>query len=206
MTGALAGVVLCGGQSSRMGTDKALLEMEDGGPLLLLVALRLAEVADPVMLASGSAGRLEAFGYPEVGDEVPGAGPLAGIAAGLAASPHELTAVVAVDMPLASPSVLRLLASLARGEDAVVPVSSSGLEPLHAVYARTALPRLETALRGGHLSVREALRGLRVREVRRDEWPPADPSGRFAMNVNRPDDLPARNVSRAPGDRRAPSI
>jgi len=80
-----------------MGTDKALLEMEDGGPLLLRVALRLAEVADPVMLASGSAGRLEAFGYPEVGDEVPGAGPLAGIAAGLAASPHELTAVVAVD-------------------------------------------------------------------------------------------------------------
>ena len=58
----------------------------------------MARVADPVLLATGSVGRLGPLGYPEVADEVAGAGPLGGIVAGLEASPHEEMAVVAVDI------------------------------------------------------------------------------------------------------------
>jgi molybdopterin-guanine dinucleotide biosynthesis protein A len=98
----LAGLVLCGGRSRRMGNDKTLLVVE-GAPLVLRVASRLARVADPVLLAPGRPGRLGAAGYPEVEDEALDAGPLAGLVAGLAASPHRLVAAVAVDMPFASP-------------------------------------------------------------------------------------------------------
>lgn len=184
----LAAVVLCGGRSRRIGRDKALIPM-DGRPLVAHVADRVAAVADPVLLAPGRAGRLGDLGYPQIEDAAPGAGPLGGIVAGLRASPHPLMAVVAGDMPFASPAVLRLLAGLRRREDAVVPVTARGPEPLHAVYARDALPALEDALGAGRLALRDALGRLEVRTVAEDVWRPADPEGRFATNVNRPEDV-----------------
>ena len=187
-TAPLAGLVLCGGGSRRMGTDKALL-LVDGQPLVLRVAELLSSVADPVLLASGKPGRLGDLGLAEVEDAIPGAGPLAGLVAGLEASPHDLLGVVAADMPFASPELLRHLAERAGGADAVVPVTASGREPLHAVYSASALPGLRAALFEDHLAVRDALRTLRVLEVTEDEWRRADPTGRFSLNLNRPEDL-----------------
>ena len=185
---ALAGVVLCGGQSNRMGTDKALVEI-DGQPLVIRVAAFLAAAASPVFLAPGKPGRLGDLGYPEVDDALDGTGPLGGMVAALRATPHHLTAVVAVDMPFASAAVISRLASLAQGFDAVVPVTLDGPQPLHAVYARSALPALERALAEGSLSVLGSLQRLQVRWVGEDEWQSADPSGRFALNLNQPDDV-----------------
>ena len=173
-----------------MGTDKAMLEV-GGEPLVLRVARRLAGAASPVILAPGRPGRLGDLGYPEVADERPAAGPLGGLVAGLAASPSALLAVVAVDMPLASPAVFRLLATLRRDEDAVVPVTSSGLEPLHAVYAHRALASLRASLEEGRLGLRAALARLSVRQVAEEEWRAADPTGRFALNLNVARDLAA---------------
>src|SRR5438105_3657197 len=130
MTGRpLAGVVLCGGRGSRMGADKALLQFE-GEPLVRRVARTLGEVADPVLLASGAPGRLATLGLPEVADPRPDRGPLAGLVAGLAASPHDLVAAVAVDLPFASSSLLRWMAEAWEGEDAAVPETARGPEPL----------------------------------------------------------------------------
>ena len=171
-----------------MGSDKALVEI-GGEPLVIRVAGRVARVAHPVLLATGRPGRLGALGYREVADERRGAGPLSGLVAGLAASPHDLLAAVAVDMPFASPELFRHLAERAVGVDAVVPVTASGREPLHAVYAASALPGLRAALFEDHLAVRDALGTLRVQEVTEDEWRQADPTGRFSLNVNRPEDL-----------------
>lgn len=185
---ALAGLVLCGGRSSRMGEEKALLDA-GGDPLVIRVARRLASVADPIMLAPGRIGRLGDLGFPEVADEVPEAGPLGAIAAGISASPHPTLAVAAVDMPDASPGVFALLSRLRLDEDAVVPITVTGPQPLHALYARSALPHLRAALASGRLRVGDALSALRVRMVTDAEWGVADPSGRFAINLNTPQDL-----------------
>ncbi len=173
-----------------MGTDKALLSV-GGRPLVLHVAARLARVARPVFLAPGRRGRLGALegSYPELDDARPGSGPLGGVVAGLRASPGDLLAVVAGDMPFASPEVIDLLAASWSGEDAVVPVTEHGPEPLHALYARSALLGLEAALRAGRYGMRAALGDLRVRVVDEPAWRTADPSGRFAANLNRPEDL-----------------
>jgi molybdopterin-guanine dinucleotide biosynthesis protein A len=171
-----------------MGADKAMLHLE-GRPLVLRVAARLSEAANPVILATGRPGRLGPLGYDEVADEASGLGPLAGVVAGLTSSPHPLLAVVAVDMPMASPEIARLLAELHLDEDAVVPRSVAGPEPLHAVYHRAALPALRACLRQGVLRMRDALSTLRVREVAEAEWRAASPDGRFALNVNRPEDM-----------------
>jgi len=171
-----------------MGTDKALLRFE-GQPLVLRVAGLLARAADPVFLAPGRPGRLGDLGYAELEDPVPDAGPLAGVAAALEASPHQLVAVVAVDMPFACRELLRLLARLHAGEDAVVPMTPMGLEPLHAVYSKRSSVEARLALREGRLGLRRLLGRLRVREVSEREWRPADPEGRFALNMNSPKDL-----------------
>ena len=186
-TAPMTGVLLAGGESRRMGTDKAALEF-DGEPLAARVARVLAEACDEVLVASGDGTRLDRLdlGFPQVADATPGAGPLGGIVAGLERARHPLVAVVAVDMPNASAPLLRLLAEAWSGEDAVVPISPRGPEPLHAVYARTAAPTCRRRLEGPDRSVVGALGELSVRYVGEDEWRTADPGGRFALNLNTP--------------------
>lgn len=187
----LAGVVLCGGQSLRMGRDKALIEM-GGRPLVAVLSDRLASVADPVLVAPGRPGRYAGLPGPavlEVADEEEDAGPLGGLVAALAASPHPLLAVVAVDLPFASVAVLRLLASRCQGHDVAVPVTGRGREPLHAVWSTAALPAARLALAEGRPGLLALLDRLRVRDVGEDEWRAADPESRFAWNLNSPEDL-----------------
>jgi molybdopterin-guanine dinucleotide biosynthesis protein A len=185
----LTGLLLAGGGSRRMGSDKTSPDFLVGGEPLAARALRaLDEVCDEVIVASGDGIRMAWLGLPQVADALPDSGPLGGLVAGLDAATHPHVAVVAADMPFASPAVLRLLASLVGGHDAAVPVSPRGTEPLHALYARGTLASFEEALRDGRLSVRVALEGLDVRVVTEAEWRPADPDGRFAENVNRPED------------------
>jgi molybdopterin-guanine dinucleotide biosynthesis protein A len=176
-----------------MGRDKALVEI-DGQPMVVRAATRLATVAEPVLLAPGIPGRVGPLGYEEVGDpDGPGRGPLAGLVAGLEASPHPLMAVVAVDLPFLQPRLLAAMAALRDDEDAVVPVTSRGPQPLHAVFARSAAPALADQLAEGRLSMRDALGRLRTRLVEEREWRPFDPTGRFAVNVNEPHDLEGRS-------------
>jgi molybdopterin-guanine dinucleotide biosynthesis protein A len=172
-----------------MGVDKASLEFE-GRPLAARVLEALREVSAEVLVASGDGRRLAWLGARQVPDAIPQAGPLSALVAGLERARQPVTAVVAVDMPFASPAVLRLLADLVEEHDAAVPVTDAGLQPLHAVYAAGAAPLLRRQLDRGERSVRRALSALSVREVRPEEWLPADPTGRFAGNLNLPEDLP----------------
>jgi len=187
----MTGVLLAGGRSSRMGADKAMLVFQ-GRPLAAGPLEVLRSVAGHVVVASGDGKRLgwlEAEGVEQVADPVPDAGPLSGLVAGLECARTPLVAVLAVDMPFASAAVLRLLARLWDGHDAVVPVTEAGLEPLHAVYAVATAPLLRGELDRGERSLRRALSTRTVRRVEPEEWREADPTGRFARNLNRPEDL-----------------
>jgi molybdopterin-guanine dinucleotide biosynthesis protein A len=173
-----------------MGRDKALLDVA-GQPLVLRVAERIGRACHPVLLAPGRRGRLGdlGHGFAEVADAVPDVGPLGGLVAALEASPHRLTAAVAVDLPFASAAVLELLASSCGDADAAVPRTDRGLEPLHAVYARTAVPALRRALSERRVALQAALADLRVIEVPPSQWRALDAGGRFAVNLNGPEDL-----------------
>jgi molybdenum cofactor guanylyltransferase len=185
----LAGAILCGGLSRRMGRDKAGI-LVGGSSLLDRAIERLSAVADPVILATGARRHVH-DGCLSVADAAAGCGPLAGLVAALQVTPHQLCAVVAVDMPDSAPDLLRRLAALWDGEDAVVPLSPRGLEPLHAVYSRSALAGAEQALRGADLSLLGLLNRLRVRRVTAAGLIGDDAAARFAANLNRPEDVTA---------------
>lgn len=185
-SGRLSGVVLAGGASRRMGRDKALL-LIDGEPMVARVARRIATLCDDVVVASGDGRRLGQLLWPQVADRHPGAGPLAGIVAGLAAARHPLVAVVAGDMPDASPEVLQLLAERWGGEPAIVPQFAGRVEPLHAVYAASSGAAMAARLDAGLRSVQGALAALGAVVV---DAAALDPTLRFLRNLNDPADLP----------------
>lgn len=187
-----------------MGEDKALLEL-DGISLLQRAIGRLRSAgASPILVASGGR-ELRVPGCLSVADGVAGRGPLGGLVGALRAAPGELCAVVAVDMPDLSVELLQLLAALWNGEDALVPVSSDGPEPLHAVYAASALAQAELCLRSGDVSLRGLLTRLRVRPVDvAARFGPATAAS-FAANLNRPDQLMERRRRQRGADRPPPA-
>jgi molybdenum cofactor guanylyltransferase len=187
----LAGAVLCGGLSRRMGTDKALLCFE-GVSLVERAVARLRGVCEPVVIAPGGHD-IEVPGCATVDDAAHDAGPLAGLLAALRASPHQLLAVVAVDMPWVDPALIVLMAARCAGLDAIVPLSEHGPEPLHAVYARSAIAACEAAVGGEDRSLRGVLAHLQVGYVTEAEWRAAGIDPGFARNLNTPEDLEAVN-------------
>lgn len=185
----LTGLVLCGGTSQRLGRDKALVTV-GAQPLIDRVVERLRRVCAPVLLAVGDDPRRFADRADGVVcDEPAGAGPLAGVAAGLAAAPSELVAVCAVDHPHANPRLLAELCALAAGRHAAIPVVDRTPQPLHAVWTRAALGPVRAYLAAGHRSVRGALDQLDWVPAIASVWAPHDPQARFAADIDTPGDL-----------------
>ena len=154
-------LILCGGRSSRMGTDKAALPM-DGGTLL--------ERAAAFWTARPEIGAvLAAVGAPEHGlvlpadvtpvyDAFPGGGPMAGLHAAFAGSDADALYVSAVDMPFLTPEALP---PMPKG-DAAVYVRNGRPDPLFGVYRRSCLPALTAALERGQRKMSVLLDALRT--------------------------------------------
>jgi molybdopterin-guanine dinucleotide biosynthesis protein A len=189
--GDLAGAVLTGGASTRMGRDKALLAV-DGVPLALRVARVLAVAgAAPVVAVGGDLAGLRAAGLTAVADPRQGAGPLAGIATALGALDADIVVVLACDLPAASPAAVRAVVQALRDAPeahVAVPVLGGRPEPLHAAWRRSALPAVEAALAAGTGAVRAVLDALGAVPVEG-----LDPA--WFANANRPADLAADSGS-----------
>lgn len=183
----LYGILLAGGQSRRMGQEKALLDWH-GEPLLHFMVRRLQAVCSGVLVVTNSpAVRARAL-VPTIPDERPGDGPLAGIQAGLRASPAEYNLIVACDMPLIQPALVAYLGRLAPGYDAVVPRRRAGWEPLCAVYAQRCLPVIDAQLERDGRKVDHLFPALRVRAVSEEELRAVDPTLQSFRNLNTPEE------------------
>ncbi len=142
--------VLAGGESSRMGRDKALLVLPTGETLLAR-ALRLAKtVAVTVRVVTPNKHYSEIAGVPVVEDVYRGCGPLAGIHAALSASATDLNLVLGVDCPLVTPELLRFLVRIAAGSNrlATVPRVAGYLHNVCAVYRKEFATVAEKILAG----------------------------------------------------------
>jgi molybdopterin-guanine dinucleotide biosynthesis protein A len=140
--------VLAGGKSSRMGSDKAFLQL--GNETLLSRALRLAHAVAGEVRILGDAKKFAAFG-PVVEDVYRDRGPLGGIHAGLSSSATGLNLILAVDLPFVGMEFLEYLLLRAResGATVTVPRAGGGLQPLCAVYQRRFAEVAERSLRAG---------------------------------------------------------
>ncbi len=194
-------IVLAGGQSRRMGQDKALM-MLGGKTLIQRVVDALTPVCDEIVLVTNTPEKFVHLSLRMVPDAFPGTGSLGGLYSGLVATAAERSIAVACDMPFLNTELLRYLLSLASTADAVVPDLSEApqmlneqskakqldLHPLHAVYRRSCLTPIETQLRQGDLRMMGFFDKIKVRYVKRDELMRIDPELRSFFNVNTPDE------------------
>jgi molybdenum cofactor guanylyltransferase len=208
------GFVLAGGQSTRMGRDKALLEL-DGRPLAALAVEKLRALGlDAKICGARAEAAAELARLGEViPDNFPQSGPIAGIEAGLVASDSPLSLFLAVDMPLVPMEFLRWLIERAEtsGAVATIPAAGGWEQPLCAVYSRRLLDGLRAAIAAGHLkmmtAVTEAATALEERVdlfqvesvgagLQPGVWPQDPPLQEWFVNGNTPEEF-ARLVAQA---------
>ena len=183
----MAAIILAGGMSSRMGTDKALLEMGSVGLLQSLVT-RFAERMGRVIVVLRAGQEVELHQTKTVRDVYQGIGPLGGLHAGLTASSDDENFVLACDMPLADPELALWILSELSDHDAAVPMLSRGPEPLHAAYRKSCLPTVGSSIADGGLRMRDVLTRLDVLYIPEDEIRERDPDLRSFLNINTPED------------------
>lgn len=190
----IGGIVLAGGRSSRFGRDK-LSEPIDGRPLLdRAVAAVLAVASDVVVVVAPGARRIVPTGARIVHDPNAFQGPLAGVAAGLAALQSDVERVIVVggDMPSLAPRVLRrLLTGLAPEVTVVILGTADGESPpLPAAYDRRAASiAAEALLAAGERRLRALPERLTAAVIPAADWADDDPTAATLRDIDRVEDL-----------------
>ena len=183
--------IQAGGASSRMGEDKALKPFL-GRPLIQRVVERLSPIANEMIVTTNRPDDYQFLHLRLAPDLKPGRGALGGLYTAVASATQPLVAVVACDMPFASPTLLEAAARLMVQEEAdvVIAKTDEGYEPIHAVYRRaTCLPAIEAAIDADQWKVIAWFPQVKVRVLTTDELERLDPSGLAFWNVNTPEEF-----------------
>ncbi len=194
-TADLAAFILAGGKSTRMGTDKAFVALNER--TLLCRALALARSVTPDVRIIGDPGKFAEFA-PVIEDIFRGCGPLGGIHAALRASSTDLNLVLAVDMPFLSTDLLRYLIECARDSPATVTVPRCGArnQPLCAVYRRAFADTTEHALQQGRYKIDALFATESTYAIDEDDLKGKGFFAEMFRNLNTPEELAeARSLS-----------
>jgi molybdopterin-guanine dinucleotide biosynthesis protein A len=188
-TRAVIGVILAGGESRRMGRDKAFLPF-GGATLIEQVASRLRDVCADVLVVTNHPDPYQALGLRAVPDALPERRSLVGIYTGVlhAGGP---AFVCGCDMPFLCPALIRHMGDLANSADVVMP-RVKDYEPLHAVYTPACLEPIKRVLAAGGRNA-GILTEVRARILEEPELRRFDPELRSLVNVNTPEEYAALN-------------
>lgn len=179
--------ILAGGQSKRMGRDKAFLKV-GGRRLIERVIDRVKPLTDDLFIGTNSAEKYQAFGLRLVADVYPDKAALGGIYSAIHAARYPQVLIVACDMPFLNTGLLQYLIDLAPTADVVAPlIEPPQPETLHAVYSKTCLPAIEPRLQANKLRIIGFFDDVSVRYVQRDEVVKLDPEFHSFININTPD-------------------
>lgn len=183
----VTGVILVGGKSRRMGTDKAFLEI-DGVPLIDRVMQVFRETFVRTILIGDRPEPFIGYRLDIYPDIYPGSA-LGGLYTGLVHGGTPYIFVSACDVPFPSGAVIRRLLSLREGFDAVVPTGRHGYEPLFAVYSTRCLQLMHRFLESGNVRIFDLYPDLKVRNVPMEELALLEGGERTFVNVNTPEEL-----------------
>jgi len=189
MAGSVSAAILAGGQSSRMGSIKALVRV-GGRTIIERIVERVQPLAEELILVTNTPEVYAWLGLPMFGDLIPGKGPLGGLYSALSSVHGDHTLAVSCDQPFLNADLLRYLIGLREGYDVVVPLAPDGYpQSMHAVYGKGCLGPIRARLDADRLKMIGFFDEVRVRQVPMDEIAPIDPERLSFVNVNTPGDL-----------------
>ncbi len=191
--------ILAGGQSSRMGTDKAFVRVL-GRPLIDSILAQVAGLGEETIVITNQPDEYRQLGLPLFADVLPEKGALGGLYTALYHSTRPHTLCLACDMPFAARPLLAHLIALRPEGDVIMPRLAGEAEPFRAVYAHECLGPIRAALDAGRMRVISFFDAVRVRFVDDAEIERFDPEHLSFFNVNTPADL--AEAERLAGGRR----
>lgn len=190
MTHLIPVIILAGGESRRMGRDKALLPYQ-GVPMIERVVNALRPVASEIIIiANKHPERFEYLGAPVHPDVIPGMGPLSGLYTGFSITGADEIMLVACDMPMVSTEMARYVMSRRDPKaDATIPLAFGREQGLFAVYRRTAIEKFRDRIAAASIQFDEFRRGLDRALIPETELATVEPGLDSFRNVNRPEEL-----------------
>lgn len=181
---AVTGVILAGGNSRRMGQDKAQLQV--GGQTLFERMLAVLQSLFSRVIIAGERPDLSLPDVPAIADIYPGSA-LGGIHTGLSAAETDWVFIAPCDMPYPDRRVIERLLLCRRDHDAVVPRTPAGLEPVFALYHKRCLPVIEALLEQKKFRIYALYQQIDVHFLNPEELP--SNWHRSLLNLNTPEDL-----------------
>lgn len=183
----MTGAILAGGQSRRMGFNKAFIDTAQGTIIERTVRV-VGSVFDPAFIVANDIALYGGLGLPVHEDIIKGAGSLGGIYTALYLSGSEHAFVTACDMPHLDAGCVRAVAKKASEADCVIPFIGGMLHPMHAAYSRRCMPAIEEMARAGNLRINDLFGKIDTMRLTEKDFPGLDIS-RSVENVNTRDDL-----------------
>lgn len=203
-----AAIILAGGKNTRMGANKALLEIEHR-QLISRIIDELAGDFPQIIIVANDPEQYRQFGVRVTPDIIPERGPLSGIHAGLSVSPYRLNFITACDMPFINGPLAAYMVSRTGDADALVPRIDDKWQPLFAIYARDCLPAIADCLARERCKVTAFYPAVRVKYIEEDIVRKFSDPDRVFYNINTPAELAQARIMAAidrPGKKTEPQI
>lgn len=176
----VTGIILAGGKSTRMGTDKGLMLFE-GQPMIQHIIEPMAKVCSRIIIVTTNS-YYRIFGCDLIKDEQPNYGPVMGVLSGLKGSKTELNLILSCDTPNVGIDLMKALLNTTGNSDIVAASSSTGIHPLIGVYNRKCLPTFERAVAEKEHRLQSVLEKLSVKTLTVEDED-------LVKNMNRKEDL-----------------
>jgi molybdopterin-guanine dinucleotide biosynthesis protein A len=183
------GIILAGGKNTRMGENKAFLEIDGERLIDKTMNLYRQIFADIIIVTNDPLSYVEFTDAAIATDIYKGKGPLGGIYTGLFYSKSDYAFVCPCDMPFLNKGFVEYLLAQTGKYDVIVPALAEGYQPLHAVYSRNCLPSIKRLLLLDKLKITGFYRDMRVLAISEEQIRPFNKDGRLFQNLNTPEDL-----------------
>ena len=184
----MTAIILAGGNSIRMGENKAFIQIA-GIPIIARIHSLLRELFEEVIIVTNQKDLFKSFDSSIYTDLVPDRGALGGLYTGIFFSSFEYSFCVACDMPFIKRSLVQFLIKQTKDEDALVPRTRDGLQPLHAIYSKKCLDAIRRVIDRGKYKIIDFYDLVRVKIVEESDFLHLDPLRESFINVNTPEEL-----------------
>ncbi|MBN2568976.1 MAG: molybdenum cofactor guanylyltransferase [Deltaproteobacteria bacterium] len=184
----MTGIILSGGNNTRMGTNKAFLKI--GGEKLLDRTIRVfREIFQEIILVTNSPLEYLDYDIRTVTDIIKGKAALGGIYTGLFHASHTHAFVSPCDMPFLNGDFIKFMVEKIENYDIVVPQATGGLEALHAIYSKRCMPVIKRHMEKGNLKINTIYKKSKTLILAQETVVSFDPEEHMFLNINSPDDL-----------------
>jgi len=185
----ITGIILSGGRNTRMGVNKAFLEIGPSRMMDQTLDIFRRLFSEILIVTNDPLSYLEFDDAAVVTDIYKGKGPLGGIYTGLFYAKNPLAFACPCDMPFLNEDFIAYMISRAGKHDIIVPELPQGYQPLHAIYSRSCLPSIKRLLLMDKLKITGFYRDMRVLTIGEEQIRPFNPDGRLFSNLNTPEDV-----------------